>query len=66
MYTVICHTLTCSNREVPIVMQLTYADPDTGEEVTVSGVICGACGNPITDVTPAPDESPVEPAEASS
>jgi hypothetical protein len=48
--TVTCHTDGCANNGIPIELDLTYTDPDTGETVTVGGVICGPCGQPITDI----------------
>jgi hypothetical protein len=49
--TVTCHTEGCENVDLPIeVPPLTFHDPDTGEYVAAT-VVCGVCGNPITDNT---------------
>lgn len=54
----ICHTEGCGNAGHPIdVGDLTYTDEDTGEQRT-SGVACGVCGQPITDLTGAEVEPP--------
>lgn len=50
MSTVTCHTDGCENNGIPLVMDLTYPDFDTGEPVRVDIVICGPCGQPITDI----------------
>ena len=42
-----CHTTGCSNAGIPI--DLDIVDPETGQPVDV--VVCGACGQSITDVT---------------
>lgn len=42
-----CHTQGCGNEGVPI--ELDIIDPETGEPV--SSVLCGPCGQPITDVS---------------
>lgn len=47
-----CHTAGCPNQDLPIEMGLTVVDPDTGALVYVDSVVCGACGQPITDVVP--------------
>ena len=39
--TVQCHTEGCGNRDIPVTMHC------------LDLVVCGACGNPITDITPA-------------
>lgn len=49
-----CHTDGCPNAEITIDVETTYTDPDTGETMTVEGVICGVCGNPITDLVADP------------
>jgi hypothetical protein len=50
MAQVTCHTEGCDNAGIPLEVTLTYTD-ETGEVQTVAGVVCGVCGNPITDVT---------------
>lgn len=50
MATVTCHTDTCPNSDVGIEVSLTYVD-ENGDSQTVDGVACGACGQPITDIT---------------
>jgi hypothetical protein len=47
MATLTCHTGGCGNAGVGIDADPT--NPDTGEPVDL--IICGACGQPITDVT---------------
>lgn len=42
-----CHTGGCTNEGAAIELDIT--DPETGQPV--DSVICGACGQPITDVT---------------
>lgn len=51
MATLTCHTEGCGNADIPIEVNLTYVDSETGETVTVGSAICGACGQPIDDVT---------------
>jgi len=50
MAIVTCHTAGCPSADSPVDLPVTYVDPDTGETVTVDGVYCGACGQPITDI----------------
>lgn len=50
MSLVTCHTEGCRSAGKPVPMTLTYRDPDTDEIRTVDGVICGACGQQITDI----------------
>ncbi|HEY7487131.1 MAG TPA: hypothetical protein VH912_21930 [Streptosporangiaceae bacterium] len=51
MSTVTCHTEGCDNNGVPLQLDLTVYDPDTGQPAgTTSTVICGPCGQPITDI----------------
>ena len=50
-----CHTEGCPNRDVPLQMQLTFVDDVTGETYAVAAVVCGPCGQPITDIT-GPDQ----------
>lgn len=47
--TVICHTKDCENEGVPIELELGYTDDDGAVHETAT-VICGPCGNPITDI----------------
>lgn len=51
MATVTCHTPECVNAGVPIDLELTSVDPETGETVTATSVQCGPCGQPITDIS---------------
>ena len=44
-----CHTDGCGNADQAIDVELTYTDPD-GATHQLDGVVCGACGQPITDV----------------
>ena len=50
---VICHTDGCGNAGHPITLDIT--NPDTGEQITP--VICGVCGNPITDIADSPEDA---------
>jgi hypothetical protein len=47
-----CHTEGCDNAGEPIELTLSYPDAETGETVYVSSVVCGVCGQEITDVDP--------------
>jgi hypothetical protein len=49
--TVTCRTEGCENNGIGIEMALDYTDPDTGEQVHISAVVCGPCGQPITDIS---------------
>lgn len=51
MTLVTCHTADCLNSGAPIDLNLSYVDTDTGETKTVDSVVCGVCGQPITDIT---------------
>lgn len=51
MSVVTCHTDGCLNAGVGIETDLTYPDPDTGQRETITHVVCGPCGQPITDIT---------------
>lgn len=57
MSIVTCHTEGCSSDGVPVDMELTYVDPDTGLPRVVDVVICGACCAPITDIIQAVQEA---------
>ena len=48
MATVTCRTEGCTNRDQPIDLELTF-ELD-GQVQTVEAVVCGACGQPITDI----------------
>lgn len=50
MSVVTCHTEDCPCAEKPVELATTYPDPDTGETRTVDAVVCGACGQQITDI----------------
>jgi hypothetical protein len=53
--TVTCHTDGCDNNGVPIEMTLSWTETDIDGQLvqhTVSGVVCGVCGQPITDIAP--------------
>lgn len=51
MAIVTCRTEGCENADVGIdVGDLTSVNPDTGETETVDSVVCGPCGQPITDI----------------
>lgn len=49
MTAVTCHTEGCLNAEIPIDLDLTWED-DEGETHNVDAVVCGVCGQPITDI----------------
>jgi hypothetical protein len=49
METCTCHTDGCENNGIPIEMLLTYED-DAGNTLRVDSVVCGACGQTITDI----------------
>lgn len=48
---VTCHTPGCGNAEQPI--DLTFPDVD-GHPLVLDAVLCGPCGQPITDVVDDP------------
>jgi hypothetical protein len=52
MATAVCHTPDCENEDVPVEVTTSFPDPDTGDEIFVSSVVCGGCGEPIEDVEP--------------
>jgi hypothetical protein len=58
MSTVTCHTDGCPNADIPITIDLTHTDPDTGAFETVGSVICGPCGQPITDIVTEEEVAP--------
>jgi hypothetical protein len=67
MATATCHAEGCSNAGQPLEVTTSFEDVD-GNEAFVSSVVCGACGNEITDVDPplpgsepAPPERPDRP-----
>jgi len=49
MTSVICHTPGCLNEDIPVELETTYVD-DGGQTRDVDAVICGPCGEPITNV----------------
>lgn len=51
MSKLVCHTQGCENHGIAIDYQMTAVDEETGDTVTVTAAICGACGQPITDIT---------------
>jgi YgiT-type zinc finger domain-containing protein len=50
MATVTCHTEGCENANVAIDVTTEWTDED-GETQHVDDVVCGVCGQPITDQT---------------
>jgi hypothetical protein len=53
--TVTCHTDDCANSGIPIEMQLSFEVTDEWGEtstITVGSVVCGVCGQPISDIDP--------------
>lgn len=51
--TVICETPGCPSEGRPVEnVPVGWENEETGETEYVSAVACGACGQPITDVTP--------------
>lgn len=51
MSTVICHTEGCANNGLPIELATTWVDEEGGVH-DVGAVVCGVCGQTITDITP--------------
>lgn len=49
MAIVTCHTEGCGNAEIPIDVDNTYTDPETGETQTITAFACGVCGQSIGD-----------------
>ena len=49
MATVTCRTEECPNQGAGIELVLTYEDEE-GATVAVDAVVCGVCGQPITDI----------------
>lgn len=47
-----CHTDGCANADIPLDLYLSWEDDDTGQTEYVSAVMCGVCGQEITDVVP--------------
>jgi hypothetical protein len=45
-----CHTTGCPNDGIPIELA-TWTDETTGETVHADEVQCGACGQPVTDIS---------------
>lgn len=52
MATVTCHTEGCGNAGVPIELDLTFYNDETGETEVAGAVACGACSTPIEDIEP--------------
>jgi hypothetical protein len=48
MATVTCHAAGCGNADVPI--DLPLVSEREGETVEASSVVCGVCGQEITDI----------------
>jgi hypothetical protein len=48
---VICATDGCENQGIALVIESSGIDPD-GNPFTVDAVFCGACSQPIDDITP--------------
>ena len=57
MHTVTCRVEGCPKQDQPVELDLTYLDQDTGEPRTVDAVMCGSCGQQISDIQ-APAEEP--------
>lgn len=57
MATVTCHTPDCLNADVPIEIDLTFVDDD-GVEQTIATVVCGVCGQQITDIQQTEEATP--------
>jgi hypothetical protein len=51
-HTVTCHTEGCGNADAAIELELGYTDPMSGDFYPVDSVVCGVCGEQITDVEP--------------
>lgn len=54
MSIVICRTDGCSSDGIEVAYDLNFRDQDTGETRTVDAVMCGACGQAITDIATDP------------
>lgn len=50
MATVTCHTAGCGNQDMALELDLTFTDDD-GQPAMIEWVVCGVCGQQITDVT---------------
>lgn len=50
MSTVTCRTSGCSSNGVPVPVTLDFTDVE-GEQVHITDVVCGACSQPITDIS---------------
>ena len=50
MADVTCRTDGCTNAGESIALALTWDDPDTGETHAVDAVVCGVCGQEITEI----------------
>lgn len=46
-----CHTVDCASAGESVDYCLAQVDMYTGEACTVTTVACGACSQPITDIT---------------
>lgn len=44
-----CHTPGCANVDKPLELEITHLD-DAGNQVEVDTVLCGPCGQSITDI----------------
>jgi hypothetical protein len=53
MNTLVCHTDGCLNQDQPVQYDLAVVDPTDGTTSYVDNVLCGPCGQPITDIQPA-------------
>lgn len=49
MATVTCHTADCPNEDIRIEFPHPV-DEDTGQPRDPWNIVCGVCGNPITDI----------------
>jgi hypothetical protein len=47
---VVCRTEDCLSAGRPVEIELSWVD-ETGVTMTADSVVCGACSQPITDVT---------------
>jgi len=52
MNTLTCHTPGCPSQGEPVQYELAVVNPVDGTTSYVNTVICGLCGQPITDIQP--------------
>lgn len=59
-----CENPDCGNYDIPIdVGSLTWVDETTGETHQIDQVVCGVCGQEITNISDTAPETPPDPGE---